>query len=203
VGDGSTLKMALAVLAMVASVAMCVHKQESTTRLPGTPVVGAPRQDDGARRAAFERDGYQIAPFARFTVRARLLSAERYRIGREADLSPIDFALGWDAMSHDSVLDRLKISQGNRFYYYRWENEPPLPVSEIVRSSANMHLIPAGADVRQQLEGVRPGAVVTLHGWLVDVAAPDGWRWASSRTREDSGGGACELMWVDEVHVDG
>ncbi len=29
-------------------------------------------------------------------------------------------------MSNDAVLAKLSISQGNRFYFYRWENEPPL-----------------------------------------------------------------------------
>lgn len=192
-------KMVLAALAVVASVAMCVHKQDTGRRIPGAPVAGEPEQDDRVRRDAFVRDGHTIAPFARFTVRARLLSAETYRLGREAALSPIDFALGWNEMSDDAVLAKLAISQGNRFYYYRWENEPPLPVDVIVRSSSNMHLIPSSAEVRRQLEAVRPGATVTLHGWLVDVSAPDGWQWRSSRTRTDSGAGACELFYVEEV----
>ena len=51
--------------------------------------------------------------------------------------------------------------------------------------------------------GVLLGAAITLRGCLVDVSAPDGWRWRSSRTRTDNGAGACELMWVDEVMVEG
>lgn len=175
--DSSNFKMALAALAVIGSVAIGVHKCSGSApgaRLAGSPVIGEPVQDDGVRRDPFERKGYTIAPFARFTVRARLLSAETYRWGRESELSPIDFALGWNDMSNDAVLARLKISQGNRFYFYRWENEPPIPVDAIVRSSANMHLIPASADVHKRLERVPPGATVTLHGWLVDVSAPDG-----------------------------
>lgn len=197
------LRMLLAALAVLASVVMCVHKLDRGARLPGNPVAGAPVQDESRRRAAFEFDGYTIAPFAQFTVRARLLSSERYRVGREADLSPIDFALGWDDMSNDAVLDRLEISQGNRFFYYRYQGEPPLPVAVITRSASNMHLIPADDRVRRRLEDVRRGATVTLRGWLVDASAPDGWHWRSSRTREDSGAGACELFWVEEVEVEG
>jgi hypothetical protein len=197
------LKMAAAALAVVASVAMCVQKHDAGTRLPGAPVAGEPEQDDRTRRAAFEHRGYRIAPVAQFTVRARLLSAERYSLGRQAELSPIDFALGWNGMSDDRVLARLRISQGNRFYYYGWDDAPPLPMEEMVRSSANMHLIPATADVRRRLESVRPGSTVTLYGWLVDVSAPDGWSWRTSRTRTDSGNGACELVWVEDVEVGG
>ena len=202
----ANLKMAVAALAVIGSVAIGLHKCSSGShgaRLPGSLVVGDPVQDDGAKRDPFERKGYTIAPFARFTVRARLLSSETYRMGREADLSPIDFALGWNDMSNDAVLARLSISQGNRFYYYRWESEPPIPVEAIVRNSANMHLIPASDDVHRQLERVRPGATVTLRGWLVDVSARDGSQWRSSRTRDDTGFGACELIWVEEVLVEG
>ena len=165
----ANLKMAVAALAVIGSVAIGLHKCSSGShgaRLPGSLVVGDPVQDDGAKRDPFERKGYTIAPFARFTVRARLLSSETYRMGREADLSPIDFALGWNDMSNDAVLARLSISQGNRFYYYRWESEPPIPVEAIVRNSANMHLIPASDDVHRQLERVRPGG----HGHVARLA---------------------------------
>lgn len=200
-----TLKMIVAALAVIGSVAVGVNKYAGShggARLAGNAVYGEPEQDERVRRESFERKGYTIAPFARFTVRARLLSVETYRLGREADLSPIDFALGWNDMSNDAVLAKLSISQGNRFYFYRWENEPPLPPEVIVRSSANMHLIPASEAVRRQLERVPPGATVMLSGWLVDVSAADGWQWRSSRTRSDSGGGACELVFVEEVVVE-
>jgi hypothetical protein len=203
--NAANLKMLLAALAVIGSVALTVDRCTSNpgrARLAGSPVIGEPVQDDSVRREAFERKGFTIAPFARFTVRARLLSVETYRMGREAELSPIDFALGWNDMSNDAVLARLAISQGNRFYYYRWENEPPIAPEAIVRSSANMHLIPASADVQRRLDRVPPGATVTLSGWLVDVSAADGWQWRSSRSRSDTGAGACELVWVEDVQVE-
>jgi len=43
---------------------------------------------------------------------------------------------------------------------------------------------------------------VTLRGWLIDVDAADGWHWRTSRTREDTGGGACEIIWVESVAVE-
>ena len=204
--DSSNFKLALAALAVVASVYACVQKQLGThgPRLPGAVVHGEPEQDEGIRKAAFQYKGHAITPFARFTVRARLLGAEHYRSDREAQLAPIDFALGWNDMSNDAVLDRLKISQGSRWYRYQWDDKgPPVPPEVIVRSSANMHLIPASEDVLRRLERVRPGALVTLHGWLVDVQAADGWSWRSSRSRTDTGQGACELVWVEDVQIGG
>ena len=35
----------------------------------------------------------------------------------------------------------------------------------------------------------------------MEVKAQDGWTWRSSLSREDTGGGSCELMLVEEVRV--
>lgn len=43
------------------------------------------------------------------------------------------------------MFEHLNISQGRRWYFYSWRDQPPIPVQEIVQSSANMHLIPANA----------------------------------------------------------
>ena len=43
--------------------------------------------------------------------------------------------------------------------------------------------------------------LIYLKGQLVEVKSSDGWTWRSSLSREDTGGGACELMLVEEVRV--
>ena len=128
-----------------------------------------------------------------------MLGREDYRLGREADFSPTDLALGWDRMRDDAVLAKLKISQSGRWYHYRWLDQPPLPVDEIVRSSANMHMVPADDGVARTLRTIKPGQRVRINGWLVRIDAGDGWHWTSSLRRDDSGGGACELVYVCEV----
>ena len=42
---------------------------------------------------AFAVEHYVITPLAEFEITAKVLSRERYRFDKEADLSPIDFAL--------------------------------------------------------------------------------------------------------------
>jgi len=137
-----------------------------------------------------------LTPLAGFSLDARVLSRKDYARGREADWSPTDLALGWDGMARDEVLARLDIGQSGRWYHYRWQGEPPLPPDEIARSSANMHMIPADATVARALARVEPGQRVRIDGWLVEVQADDDWRWRSSTRRDDTGGGACELVYV-------
>ena len=158
---------------------------------PGEPVQGPVRGDPPERIG-----GFRIHALHSFALQARVLGREDYRFGTEAELSPTDLALGWGRMSDSAVLERLDIGQGGRFYHYRWGAEgPPIPAREIVRSSANMHLIPADAAVASALKRIVPGQVLQLQGWLVR-AERDNWSWASSTTREDSGAGACELVLV-------
>jgi len=140
----------------------------------------------------------RLTPLAGFSVEARVLGREDYALGKEADYSPTDLALGWGRMREDAVLSRLEISQSSRWYRYRWQDPPPIPVDEIVRSSANMHMIPADDAVAAALDRIERGDRVRIDGWLVQVDA-EGWRWRSSLTRDDSGGGACELVFVCAV----
>jgi hypothetical protein len=140
-----------------------------------------------------------LTPLAGFSVEARVLSRRDYATGREAAFSPTDLALGWGRMRDDEVLSRLSISQSSRWYRYRWRDAPPLPPAEIVRSSANMHIIPSAPHVAADLKRVRDGDTVRIEGWLVRVEAADGWRWVSSLRRDDSGAGACELVYACSV----
>ena len=106
--------------------------------------------------------------------------------GREADLSPTDLPLGWQRMREDAVLSQLRINQSSRWHSCRWQDQPPLPPQEIARSSANMHMIPANDAAADALADVGEDDRVRI----------DGWRWRSSTTRGDSGGGACEVVYA-------
>jgi hypothetical protein len=150
---------------------------------------------------AFPGGRYTIKPLADFSIRARVLSREDYYMGHEADLSPIDLAFGWGPMSDTAVIKQFTISQGGRFYFWRYEGTPPIPHQDIISHSANMHLIPANKRIRKKLKTVRRGQVVSLKGHLVAVNATDGFSWTSSLTRDDTGAGACEVIWVTAVSI--
>ena len=145
--------------------------------------------------------GYTMTNLEPYAGEFRVLSREDYSFGREAELSPVDFALGWGSMTNPAVYKQLSIRQSNRWYYWRYENAPPIPVREIEIQSANTHLIPANKAIAQQLAQIDQDDLIYLKGQLVEVKSSDGWAWRSSLSREDTGNGACELMLVEEVRV--
>ena len=163
-----------------------------------TPVSAEPLQQNLTPPAELEFGQYSLRLLAEFALEARVLARERYRMGREADLSPWDFALGWGRMAEPEIARQFTIRQSGRWYYWRTE-QLPIPQREVEISSANMHLIPANDQVREALDRVNSGSTVSLRGFLVEARGEDGWRWRSSMSREDTGDGACELILVTDV----
>jgi len=107
--------------------------------------------------------------------------------------------LGWGPMSVSDVINGLNISQSGRWYDYSWSGHPPLDPGEIARHSANTHCLPATKEVRKRLLSVKRHELVSMEGYLVEVTKTDGYRWRSSLTRDDTRGGACEVMWITSV----
>ena len=191
--------MLLLAIALVAFGAARWAMQRPLVHSAGTLVSAEPRQTSPSDDAPVAFGDFVLTPLADFELEARVLAREDYRFGTEGSLSPTDLAFGWGRMSDTAVIDQLEIGQSARFYHYRWRDQPPIPPREIVRSSANMHLIPADSTVARDLARVREGEVVSLRGRLVEARRADGWHWRSSLTREDSGAGACELVLVESL----
>jgi hypothetical protein len=171
------------------------------TRDDGRIVARDPVQKNLLAKQELRHNGYSIFPQADFEIEARVLSRHRYFFGKEADLAPVDLALGWRRMSDCRVLKSLKITQRFRWYYYRWKDSPPIPPTDIISQSANMHLIPATPQISRRIKKARRGDIVRFSGALVNVSDRKGWQWNSSLTRTDTGDHSCEVVWVEEFEI--
>ena len=185
--------MTLGRLFLIAVLAIGGYQYWHTHKLIA-PAIGVTASMDRAWSAY----GYEITPLEKFDFDAIVLHAEYYSMDREAQLAPVDLALGWGPMANPAVIDKVKITQSSRFYYWHVD-EFPIPRREIEGNSANMHMVPANAEVERTLRSLHSGQRVSFSGYLIEARAPDGWRWRSSLTREDTGAGACELVWVEKI----
>jgi hypothetical protein len=166
-------------------------------RPPGVLVSEEPEQREIWQPTAWKVGNYHLIPLATYHIRARVLLAEHYWFGREAELSPVDLTVGWRLMSNQDVLDQLRLYSVRRAFTWQGRGSKlPAREDDIIAHCANMHLIPANPQIAEQIKDMGKGDVVDLNGYLVEVDAPDGWRWRSSLVRTDTGEGACELMWV-------
>lgn len=170
-------------------------KGPSIRTAPGVVVPEEPLQEAYPPQVVAKIKDYTVTAVATYTIRARVLHTRHYWADGN-DLVPYDVALGWGRMSDQSVLDRLEISQGNRFFFYQWQNVPPIPQKEIECHASNNHLIAANSAVGHVISGLYPGEIVTMKGYLVNVTKPDGFHWETSLSRTDTGNGACELFYV-------
>jgi hypothetical protein len=142
---------------------------------------------------------FHLKPLAHFALDARLLHRKIYRWDRQSALAPVDLAVGWGPLSDQAVLDRLDISQSMRFFWYEYRNPPPIAKEEIVSHATNLHIIPATREIASQCRSLRIGSLFHLSGELVEATGPNIGTWRSSLSRTDSGNGACELVWVEEL----
>ncbi len=148
------------------------------------------------------KNGWTLKPVAQYTIKARVLGLRRYQDGASASLAPYDLTVGWGRMSDETVLDRLEISQSDRFYHWRYWGAAPIPEDEIITHSANIHLIPADDSVAQSIASLRIGSLVQMSGWLVDATYPGADKpWRSSLTRDDEGAGACEILYARSLFL--
>jgi hypothetical protein len=168
---------------------------------PGIVAGDVPDQEDLSHGPELSRGRFTLEPRAKFSMTGRVLSREDYQLDDLAPIAPTDLALGWGRMSDSAVLDKIRISQSNRFYFW-YTDHFPIPRHEIEDSSANMHMIPANDTAARELRDVRPGEVIHFDGFLVDVKRNDGWHWDTSLTREDTGAGGCEIVLVESITED-
>jgi len=172
-------------------------------RPPGILAPEEPAQVNLDPPQPFEAKGYTLIKRARFDITARLLRKERYRVDAEAALAPFDLGVGWGPLSDSAILDQLEFSQMGRFFYWTPKGADfPLTPQVAITHLAQIHVIPASANVSTRLSDLRPGQVVSAHGYLVDVRGPKGFVWNTSLRRDDTGGGACEILWAEAIESD-
>ncbi|WP_372741015.1 hypothetical protein [Neptunomonas sp.] len=174
---------------------------EHTPRvLPIAASLATPIQKEAQNTQPFQIKEYTLQPKAEIHLAARLLGKERYRLGRESDLSPMDLALGWGAMANPQVTEQIQISQSGRWFHWKTD-KLPIPRREIERNAANMHIIPANQTVEKQLSRIEEGDIIQLSGQLVDIQSQDGYFWRTSMSREDIGAGACEIIYTTQLDI--
>jgi hypothetical protein len=157
-------------------------------------------------RPTFERvigkETVTLHPRATFDAAGVVASAEPYRFDPVSFLSPVDVVLTWGHLPEDPYRSKVSYSQMTRYYFWR-TRATDLDLGYIARHSANMHLIPADPNLEKAVKTIGRGDHVRIEGLLVDLATERGLTWNTSTTRDDTGPGACEVIWVQGLQIGG
>lgn len=201
----------LTLVAIFAAGLLCINRF-----LPGIPLAliphrGVSRPDPRAEPIQVDRQAaavpvsrrfttYSLTPRASYDISARVVARERFWAETPAGLIPWDFGLAWGRLVEEPYRSRIAFFQTSRFLFWSWKDES-MDRDYIASHAANVHLIPATGRVGGVLDRIRTGDVIRMEGDLVDVAGPNGFTWATSLSRTDTGPGACETIWVRAVTV--
>jgi hypothetical protein len=187
-------------LVLAAACLLATGCEQSVVLGDGAFAAEAPRQWE-IRAAPLRHGDFVLEPRAAYQITAKVLSKRRYRWDELAPLAPWDFALGWGALSDERWLRPTKVTQGDRFMFWHL-HESPLNIDHVNQMSANVHLIPANAEILADLADTPKGAIVTLQGQLVNVHFSDHRVIPTSLTRLDTGPGACEILLVESLDIE-
>ncbi|MBN2460693.1 MAG: hypothetical protein JXB60_03715 [Candidatus Cloacimonetes bacterium] len=144
-----------------------------------------------------------IIPLFKYSIKARVINKKRYGGSWDAKISPYDLVLGWGDLANALVDDHIKFDQWGRFYFYSFDNSP-YQNDYISKHSANNHIIPANDNIRRALSLIRKNDLVVLNGYLVDINGvykDKSVSWRTSTTREDTGSGSCEIIYLTNCRI--
>jgi hypothetical protein len=147
----------------------------------------------------FERNAHRLTATARFSGKLRLIGVQRYSLDRAAQVSPLDAAVGWARLSDSAVLRTMELAQSGREFVYQ-AYDPALADTEVRGSALNLHLVPATPELATRMKDLRAGQLVTIAGYVVEVAAADGWRLLGT-IGEPKRSLPSRVVWVEQLDL--
>ena len=200
----SIIKYAVIILLAGVIFSSCGQSGGTTRAVAG---IADPVQEPAEGKTKMEIGGYDvdINYLYSYDISALVVSAKDYSDhDLEGKLVPKDLALAWGKVAEYNDRINFHWRQSGRWYYWKVNTYEEIShvggPDGVACNSANNHLIPADDSVRNSIEKVKKGDYIRIKGYLVNVDARndkgDTFFWNSSTTREDTGDGACEVIYV-------
>lgn len=161
-----------------------------------------PIQEELDEEEVLKLDNFNLTMRYSYKISAKVLKQKNYS-DSDADIVPLDLALGWNKMADEDLLKKsnIKISQSNRFYFWRVKNFDFLSRKEIEHNSANVHIVPSNEEIKDYLiDNVNEGDNLYMEGFLVDLKNENNGSFRKTSTkRTDTGAGACEIFYITKI----
>ncbi len=158
----------------------------------------------------FERDGYayDLTPLYHYDISGLIVGAFNYKnfsVEKSEKVFPLDLCLIWGSNLAKKVHLNAEVhfSQDCRWCWVNWSG----PVDFNLQELSNNHLLINDDRIWRIAKELKRGDQVRITGELVNArirplkggGVPITWN--TSLTRDDSGAGACELIYVEDIKV--
>ncbi len=177
------------------------------------PAVQAEPLQQMVARPAFDAHAgkvdYKVSPVADYEISGLVVSRhdadawwDWMHAAANDHLNVVDLCLVWGASAVSGAYEKTSFSSGQFICYYESRDADALAPAN-VRAVSNNHLLTANPAIARQLRKVRVGDQVTLRGQLVSYSHSAGFEFmrGTSTTRDDTGNGACETLFVQDLAV--
>ena len=172
--------------------------------------IGDPIQKETTGYIEINMAGYEVSIYPQYTyeIEALVVHTKNYPgFGLGNRLSPRDIALAWGKVAEYNKKINFHWKQSGRWVSWSVKSYDEIEAiggTDYVSSHlSNNHLIPSNNSVRRKIKKIRKGDHIKLTGYLVNVDAENKkgktFIWDSSTTRDDTGDGACEVIYVTDV----
>lgn len=114
-----------------------------------------------------------------------------------------DLCVVWGKNVNSESYKEVTYKSGQFTCYVKWSRQLAEPFD--IYQLSNNHLIPKNDEVRKVIQSAQRGDQVHIKGYLVDYAVSKNgqtiYTRGTSTTRNDTGGHACETVYVEEAEV--
>jgi len=144
-----------------------------------------------------------------YSISAKVESAKLYSDAISKAV-PYDLLLAWGNMTEPDVDGKLEWDQADRQGMVSGSlggSGADVSSEYVINHVSNNHLVPANDNIRRAIATIKAGDVVRIDGRLVNVwVKTDDSRVltvTTSKKRSDQGDGACEIIYVEELRING
>ncbi len=203
----NVIKLVLAVIVIVSLGAYTTYMQGSRRAVSGFE---EPVQTETEGGVDFTLKGYDVHVeyLYEYDMKGLVVHTRNYPgFGLGERLSGRDIGMAWGKVAalNDSI--DFHWSQSGRWLRWNVDSYGELAKvgteADVDRQTSNNHMVPADSSVRRAVNKIRRGDIVRIRGYLVNISARNSkgttFSWNSSTSRTDSGGGACEVIYVTSV----
>lgn len=161
-------------------------------------IIPEPIQKETTGTRIIENNGkqYTINFIAEYTLTGRVVTTYPYfNNSTYSKLIPLDIGVIWgEAALEKNYKKTTYFSDGTRSLNFYCTNMSTCQNHEL----SNNHLLPENKKIKREIFLIKPGDYIKIEGYLIEITGSD-YSQRSSTTRNDTGDGACEIIYVTNI----